>query len=133
MSNKNTDIQNIISETVNQTVLKLKSMQLMKENQTDILKKTEWALKNYPLLMRAYSENGTAEKLSKVIENALKEIEDDEYYSIIPLTYITCEKREKIAAFFDTTETTISRNKRRLLQKLATLIFADEVIKDLFL
>ncbi len=133
MSNKNTDIQNIISETVNQMVLKLKSMQLMKENQTDILKKTEWALKNYPLLLRAYSENGTAEKLSKVIENALKEIENDEYYSIIPMIYFKGEKREKIADFFDTTETTISRNKRRLLQKLATLIFADEVIKDLFL
>lgn len=133
MSDKNTDIHNIISETVNQTVLKLKTTRLLKDERSDTLKKTEWALKNYSLLMRAHSENGTAEKLSIIIKNALKEIENDEYYSVIPMTYFKGEKREKIAEFFDTTETTISRNKKRLLQKLATLIFADEVIEDLFL
>ena len=133
MSDKNTDIHNIISETVNQTVLKLKTTRLLKDDHSDTLKKTEWALKNYSLLMRAHSENGTAEKLSIIIKNALKEIETDEYYSVIPMTYFKGEKREKIAEFFDTTETTISRNKKRLLQKLATLIFADEVIEDLFL
>lgn len=133
MSDKNTDIHNIISETVNQTVLKLKTTRLLKDDRSDTLKKTEWALKNYSLLMRAHSENGKAEKLSIIIKNALKEIENDEYYSVIPMTYFKGEKREKIAEFFDTTETTISRNKKRLLQKLATLIFADEVIEDLFL
>ncbi len=129
----NTDIKSVISETVEQTIVRLKMTRLLKEDHSNTVKKTEWVLKNYTQLKKAYSEDGTAAKFTNIIENALKEIEDDEYYSIIPMSYFEGETREKLAEFYDTTVTTISRNKTRLLQKLATLIFADDVVKELFL
>lgn len=129
----NTDIKTVISETVEQTVLKLKMTRLLKEDHANTVKKTEWVLKNYTQLKKAHSEDGTAAKFASIVENALKEIEDDEYYSIIPMSYFEGETRETLAEFFDTTVTTISRNKTRLLHKLATLIFADDVVKELFL
>lgn len=128
-----TDIHKVIEETVDQTVLKLKMTRLLKEDHANTLKKTEWVLKNYPVMKNAHSEDGTAAKFYHIVKDALKAIEDDEYYSIIPMFYFEAATRENIAEFFETTETTISRNKTRLLQKLAALIFADEVVKELFL
>ena len=127
------DIREIIYETVDYTIAKLKLSGLMKDNRQTAFQKTEQILRNYNELKKSYSENGTAKKFVDIVDNALKEIADDMYYDIIPMMYFENQSRESIAEYFNTTVTTISRNKRRLVNKLKYLIFADDVIYELFL
>lgn len=127
------DVSEIIQETVNCTITKLKMSGLMKDNRQTAFQKTEQILKNYNELKKAYSEDGTAKKFVDIVDNALNEILDDAYYDIIPMIYFENQTREMVAEYFDTTVTTISRNKHRLINRLKYLIFADDVIYELFL
>jgi DNA-directed RNA polymerase specialized sigma subunit len=127
------DVSEIIQETINCTIAKLKMSGLMKDNRQTAFQKTEQILKNYNELKKAYSEDGTAKKFVDIVDNALNEILDDAYYDIIPMIYFENQTREMVAEYFDTTVTTISRNKRRLINRLKYLIFADDVIYELFL
>lgn len=127
------EVSEIIQETVNCTIAKLKMSGLMKDNRQTAFQKTEQILKNYNELKKSYSEDGTAKKFVDIVDNALKELCDDLYYDIIPMIYFENQTREAVAEYFDTTVTTISRNKRRLINRLKYLIFADDVIYELFL
>lgn len=127
------DIREIIYNTVDYTIAKLKLSGLMKDNRQTAFQKTEQIFRNYNELKKSYSENGTAKKFVDIVDNALKEIVDDTYYDIIPMMYFENQSRESIAEYFNTSVTTISRNKRRLVNKLKYLIFADDVIYELFL
>lgn len=127
------EVNEIIEETVNRTITKLKLSGLMKDNRQTAFQKTEQILKNYNELKKSHSEDGTAKKFVDIVDNALNEILDDAYYDIIPMIYFENQTREMVAEYFDTTVTTISRNKRRLINRLKYLIFADDVIYELFL
>ena len=124
--------EELIKQTVDYTIVKLKLSGLMKDNSQNAFQKTEQVLRNYEELKRSHSEDGTANKFVNIINDALKSIEDDDYYDIIPMIYFEGQSREDIAEFFDVTVTTISRNKTRLINKLKTLIFADDVVKEIF-
>lgn len=127
------DINDIIERTVDRTIVKLKLSGLMKDNRQTAFQKTEEILRNYNQLKKSYSEDGTAKKFVDIVDNGLKELESDQYYDVIPMIYFDGLTREEIAECFDTTVTTISRNKTRLINKLKYLIFADSVIYELFL
>ena len=127
------EINEIIQETVNTTIAKLKLAGLMKDDRQGAFEKTEQLLKNYNQLKKSYSEDGTAKKFVDIVDKALHELYNDLYYDIIPMMYFEGQSRESIAEYFDTTVTTISRNKKRLVEKLKCLIFADDVIYELFL
>lgn len=124
--------EELIKQTVDYTIVKLKLSGLMKDNNQNAFQKTEQVLRNYEELKRSHSEDGTANKFVNIISDALKSIEDDDYYDIIPMIYFEGRSREEVAEFFDVTVTTISRNKMRLINKLKTLIFADDVVKEIF-
>lgn len=125
------DINEIINATVNATVLKLKMAGLMKSDRKTAYQKTEELLYNYKSFKS--SDQPFTLKLVSKIDDALKEIEDDIYYDIIPLTYFENETRENIAERYNTTERTISRNKGRLVNQLKVKLFSDDVIYELFL
>lgn len=127
------EIKSIIQATVDYTIAKLKLCGLMKDNRQTAFQKTEQILRSYNDMKKSYSEDGTAKKFIDIIDSALKEIKGDLYYEIIPMLYFEKCSREEIAEYFDTTVTTISRNKRRLIDKLKLLIFADDVVYELFL
>lgn len=123
----------IIEKIINKTIAKLKLSGLMKDNRQTAFQKTEQILREYQNLKCGYSQDGTAHKLVEIVDKALDLIRDDEYYDIIPMTYFEGHSREWVAEYFDVTVTTISRHKTRLINTLKTLIFADDVIYELFL
>ena len=127
------DVKTIIQDTVDYTITKLKLCGLMKDNRQSAFQKTEQILRSYNDMKRSYSENGTAKKFIDIVDAALKEIQYDQYYDIISLIYFESRTREEVAEYFDTTVTTISRNKKRLIDKLKLYIFADDVVYELFL
>lgn len=127
------NVDDIISRTVDETILKLKMAGLMKNETQSTFQKTEQILRNYKTLSVSHSENGTAEKFIAIVNSALELIKDDSYYDLIPMIYFEGRSREEVAEFFNTSTTTISRNKTRLINKLKIHIFTDDVVKELFL
>lgn len=125
------NIKQIINDTVNATVLKLKMAGLMKDDRKTAYEKTEKLLRNYEAFKT--SDQPYTIKLVKKINDALDAIADDPYYEIISMCYFENETREIMAEYFDTTVTTISRNKTRLINKLKVQLFSDDVIYELFL
>lgn len=125
------NIDEIIEDTVNRTVLKLKLAGLMKDDRKTAAQKTEELLRNYPSFK--LSDQPYTKKLCQKIETALKTIQNDYYYEIIALYYFEQMTREEVAERFNTSETTISRNKRRLIDNLSAVLFSDDLIYDLFL
>lgn len=126
------DIKDIISDTVNETVMKLKMAGLMKDNRRSSTEKLEELLRNYPTF-KTITDKDTTINLVKKVDEALETIKDDPYYDVIRLFYFEGQTRESIALDYGCTETTISRNKSRLLDRLKVMLFSDEVIFELFL
>lgn len=126
------EIRQVISDTVNETVLKMKMAGLMKDNRKSATEKLEELLRNYPTFKRIDDKEYTV-KLVQKVDEAMKTIEGDPYFDVIRLFYFEDQTRESIALDFGCTETTISRNKTRLLNRLKTILFSDEVIFELFL
>ena len=125
------EINKIVNETVNSTVLKLKMAGLLRDGRQTAYQKTEELLRNYNVFKE--SDQPYTIKLVDKIETALDSIHDDIYYEIIPMTYFENQTREVIAEKFNTTQRTISRNKGRLINQLKVLLFSDDVIYELFL
>lgn len=126
------DVREIINETVNATIARLKTAGMLKDDRRSVTDKLEELLRNYPTFKTIHDREDTV-KTVEMIEAALRTIEDDPYYDVIPMFYFDRATRESIALDFETSVTTISRNKARLLGKLAPLLFSDDVIYDLFL
>lgn len=129
----NDDIEKLIQKTVSATIINLKLAGLMNNNRSTTLEKTEYILKNYKAFKKGYTENGISKKYVAMIEKALQEIKDDEYFEIIPQRYFENKSREQVAEYFDVSTTTITRHQRELLERLSVLIFSDDVIYELFL
>lgn len=125
-------VKQIIQDTVNETVLKMKMAGLMKDNRRSSTEKLEELLRSYPAFKRIEDKEDTV-KLVRKVEEAMQTIAGDPYYDVIRLFYFEDRTRESIALDYGCTETTISRNKTRLLNKLKTILFSDEVIFELFL
>lgn len=125
-------IREVIDETVNATVLKMKMAGLVKDNTKTAFQKTEEILRNYPTFKKIKDQPYTV-KLVKQIEEALEEIRDDPYYDIIPMYYFEDETRENIALTLETTVRTVARNKRRLIDYLKVKLFSDSCIYEIFL
>lgn len=126
------EIKSIINDTANTVVLKMKMAGLIRDGRKTAIEKTEELLRNYPIFKEITDQEYTVKLVAK-IENALKDIEDDIYYDVIPMFYFHNETREYIAERFGCTETTVSRNKTRLLNQLKLKLFSDDVIFELFL
>lgn len=125
------DVRAIIAETVNATVVRLKFAGLLKTDRKTATEKLEELLRNYPAFKQIKGRD-TTERLVANLEAALRTIEDDPYFDVIRRFYFEGETRESIALDLNTTVTTISRNKTRLLKALAPRIFSEEVIAELF-
>lgn len=109
---------------------------LNKKYKKTTFQKTEELLRNYNDYNVAIKTNKKktikTQKLMKIMNNALKNIEKDYYYSVITMIYFEDKTREEIAEFYNVDVKTIARNKNRLINKLKIVIFSDESINELF-
>lgn len=103
--------EQLIKEVVKATISELKRSGMLKSN--DAIAYAEMSSS-----LRAYYR---AEKPQMIIA-ALKQIESDPYYEIIPLYYKHGYSHEKIAEILNVETSTITRNKKRLCLLLYNLI-----------
>lgn len=75
----------------------------------------------------------TTERFIKLIDNALDTISDDPYFEVISMYYLDGMKYAEIANkwTYAVDESTLCRNKNRLVKKLSIYLFSDEVIREL--
>lgn len=127
------EVSRLIERTVNRTVLKMKMAGLLKDNRRTAVEKTEEVLRDFPTFKETAGNRKETAKMVLQIEQALATIKSDPYYEIIEMFYFDGVSREMIAGYFDTTPTTISRNKTRLIRKLSIRLFSAETIQEIFL
>lgn len=101
-----------IREIVKETISELKRTGLLK-NVTDL------AYSEVTELLKDYYDSGERDS---VISKALKELDSDTYFKIIPLYFRYNYTIEQIAEVFDVEISTITRNKKRLCLDIYSLI-----------
>lgn len=67
----------------------------------------------------------------RLVKSALKKIENDKWYDIIPMYYFDRNTIESIAEELDCSVSTISDNKKRLMNKLKVYIFPDVFMEEM--
>lgn len=75
----------------------------------------------------------TTERFIKLIDNALETIANDPYFEVVKMHYFKGMKYAAIADSWPVTidESTICRNKNRLVKKMSIYLFSDEVINEM--
>lgn len=129
-------LKKLINDTVTQAVIKLKKVGLIKETSKSAFKKTEELLRKYNTFKEAIKLNGDntgkAKKQIKIIDNALKSLEDDYYIDIVKYIFFENKTREEIAEIYNVEPRTITRNKNRLVNKLKIILFSDAAIEEIY-
>ena len=67
-----------------------------------------------------------------LIDEALEKISNDDYFDIIRMKYFEGKTREEIAEYFNVDVATISRHKKRLINKLGIYLFPDDSMIEFF-
>lgn len=124
------DTKEIINQTVEATVQRLKAAGLLKTGRT-AREKTEELLRQYPLFKIIKGKRRTAELVARV-ESALEQISDDPYYKIIEKHFFDREGLENIAFDLEISTKTARKHKQRLVGILSNLLFSDEAIQEIF-
>ena len=110
-----------IRRIVKETIAELRASHMLTESGKTDYEKTEDLLRNYNYFL----SSGKPELLRIIqeIDEAMKAISDDSYYPLLIMYYFSGDTREDIADYFGTSTTTISRQKRRLVEKLSRILF----------
>ena len=127
------NIEEIMEKTATRaaeaTIEKLMSKGLIRIDNRSAIDKTINLLYKYEQL-KLSDQPSTLKRVAQV-DVALEQIRDDPFYAIIPLYYFEKETRENIAEYFNVSEKTVTRNRKRLIRQMAVILFSDDVIMDL--
>lgn len=74
----------------------------------------------------------TTKTFIRIIDDAIEGLKGDPYYDLISMRYFEGCSREEIAEHFDCDVRTTNRQKNRLVNRLAIVLFSDEVIQQIF-
>lgn len=127
------NIEDIMEKTATRaaeaTIEKLMAKGLIRIDNRSAIDKTINLLYKYEQL-KLSDQPSTLKRVAQV-DVALEQIRDDPFYAIIPLYYFEKETRENIAEYFNVSEKTVTRNRKRLIRQMAVILFSDDVIMDI--
>lgn len=96
-------------------------------------KKCETLLKNYNNFKMGL-ELGNDEETKRLfsnLEKAIDFLEDEEFIGIITMRYFDKLTMERIAEIYDVSVVTVYAQKKKLINKIASIIFSDDVIREI--
>jgi hypothetical protein len=117
-------IEQVAEATAQRTVKKLKDAGRITYVFSNSFKKTEELLYLYPKL-----PEDNAERIR--IDQALKKIETDDYYGVIPSRYFDGMTIAEISEIYDCKYQSISKKKNKLVKILASELFPEDVLKEI--
>ena len=117
-------IEQVAEETAQRTVKKLKDAGRITYVFSNSFKKTEELLYLYPKL-----PEDNAERIR--IDQALKKIETDNYYGVIPSRYFDGMTIAEISEIYDCKYQNISKKRNKLVKILASELFPEDVLKEI--
>ena len=86
-------------------------------------------------LLKCYKDLKTGKNIKErnssvmlLMDRILEEIEDDRYIDIIKYVYIEGYTNEKTAELLGIDRRTLYRNKRRIIKRIAIIIYGDEAL-----
>ena len=125
------EIRQIIQETVDTTILKLKAADLLKSNTKTAYEKTEALLYQYNSLRRV--QQPYAQKVVAEIDACMAEIANDPYRDVIPLYYFEGYTNAACASELGCEERTARRNRTKFVQQFASRLASEDFIRELLL
>ena len=117
-------IEQVAEETAQRTVKKLKDAGRITYVFSNSFKKTEELLYLYPKL-----PEDNAERIR--IDQALKKIETDDHYGVIPSRYFDGMTIAEISEIYDCKYQNISKKRNKLVKILASELFPEDVLKEI--
>ena len=123
------DIEEIIDKAIERTVTRLMSDGVIKTDRRSVAQKTIDLLERYEGFK--LSDKPYTRKVVAQIDSALSMIRSDTYYQIIPMYYFEHLTIFEISEHFHVSEKTITRNRKRLIRQLSSVLFSDDVITDI--
>lgn len=118
-----------MNELADRMISKLKDEGYIRKRQRTPEEKTEELLSQYGQFL--LSDQPRTKKLLAQIDDALKTIQDSPYYSIIPLHYFDGLTWEAISLDLNIHPKTIRTHKRKLIRKIAAVLFSDDFIYEI--
>lgn len=122
------DIREVIEKSaehaVNKAIKELEKKKMIKQKNINSFKKTE-------KILFVYKNLNDKDETKKRIKDALDTIKDDDYYGIIEEYFFFNLTFERISEIYDVNYRTISKQRIRLVNKLAQELFPNEVIKEI--
>lgn len=125
-------ISEIIEKTARQVVAELKRQEMLTDSKQGTFQKTEKALYTYYQQVGSKEMTEETKKFCTLIERAIATLYDEPYFDILPLKYGENLTFEKIAEFFQCDVSTITRTRKKLINKLRPIIFSDDFIRELY-
>ena len=127
----------LIELTVKHTISELKRAGMIRENRLNSYQKTEKVLYEYPKIKKIVGEyeiDGLkiTREFVRLIDDVLAGISDDPYFDIIRLKYFEGKTHEEIAEYFNVQPAAISKQRKRLINRLRGVIFSDDFISELY-
>ena len=113
--------EEMIRKIVKQTIAELKAKEMIQVSGKTAEEKTEELLRHYNYFLA--SKKPELIKIVGEIDDALRAIENDPFYPLIPMYYFSGESREDIAGYFDVSARTITRQRKRIIKLLSTILF----------
>ena len=117
-------IQKAANEAALRTLNKLKEAGRITYVFSNSFKKTEELLYLYPKLPDDHPERLR-------IDEALKKIEDDDYYGVIPSRYFDGMTIVEISEIYDCKYQNISKKRNKLVKILASELFPEDVLNEI--
>ena len=113
--------EEMIRKIVKETIAELRAKDMIQTSGKTKEEKTEELLRHYNYFLAS----GKPELIKIVgeIDDALRAIENDPFYPLIPMYYFSGESREDISNYFEVSIRTVSRQKRRLIKILSNILF----------
>lgn len=121
--------EELIQKTVNATIKRLKAEGMIRDDTRTAAEKCEGLLRCYPELK--LTRESRARYIVNEIDRALTRIKDDSFYQIIPMYYFDRLSISEIAERLHTSESTISRGKQRLIDRLKIDMFTDDFLNEI--
>ena len=124
-------IQQIIKDTVDTTVLRLKDAGLLRDSTKSAYEKTEILLRQYPQLLKV--QEPYAQRVVQEVDACLADISGEPYADVIRLFYFAGLTNEACANTLCCDERTCRRNRKKLVQRFSVRLASADFIRELLM